>query len=96
MSKNVFRKIGEIKEIINCFFANADMEENNIVLVNKNNKYNVIVFNLDFNYSWSYNNGLAIHIRDTENEIDISVKSVKEDEDDLDTLYLNNYMLTIL
>lgn len=96
MSKNVFRKISEIKEIVGCFFANADVEENNIVLVNKNDKDNVIVLERGFDYYWNCDNGLAIHIRDKENEIDIPLDNVREDEDDFDTIYLNNYMLTVL
>ncbi|WP_346889158.1 hypothetical protein [Clostridium sp. UBA1056] len=96
MNKNVTRKINEIKETVNCFFANADVEENNVVLVNKNDEDNVIVFERGFNYYWSNNNGLAIHIGDIENKIDIPVSNVEEDECDLDTLYLDNYMLTVL
>ena len=96
MMKNVFRKINEMKEIVDCFFANADLEGDNVVLVNKNDRDEFMVLERDFKYSWSYDGGLAIHIVDGENNINIPINSVKEDEEDMDSLYINNYMLTVL
>lgn len=95
MSKNVFRKIKEVKEVVNCFLANADVEEDNVVIDNQH-KDEVIVFNDDFSWNWSNHNGLTLHIWDAENKIDIPLKSVKEDEDDFDRLYTKDYLLTIL
>lgn len=91
----IFSKLNEMKEIVNCFFANADLEGDNVVLVNKNDRDDVKVLDLDFKYFWSYNNGLTIHIRDKENKIDININNVVE-LDNGDMLDLGEFVLDIM
>lgn len=85
----------EIIEIVNCYFANADIEDEDVVLVNKNDKDDVTVLERGFKYYWSYNNALSIHIRDGVNKIDINIDNVIE-SDDGDILDLGQFILDIL
>lgn len=97
MMKNVFKRINEIKEVVNCFFANADTEGDNVVLVNKDNRNDVMVLERDFRYAWEHEYCLNIHIVDGENNIIKSIYNINNVvEVDMDKLYLDNYILTVL
>lgn len=79
--KNMCKKmLEECKEVINCFFANADVEDYDVVLVDKADEENVIVLNKNFGWKYSYSKsmGLALHMKDKENKIDINVEHVIE------------------
>ena len=88
----VFRKISDMKEIIDYYFANADTDNCNVVLVGKQDKDNIIVFSRNLKYKWKQRNlnGIGIHIWDEENKIDIRFNSVKEHDDNFDILTLDD------
>jgi hypothetical protein len=92
MSKNVFRKISDIKEIINCFLVDI-LENEDSLVINHQEKIVIVVLDRDFDWNWKKN---IITLKDKENEASIKVRRVREDEESLDELYINNYMLTIL
>jgi hypothetical protein len=92
MSKNVFRKISDIKEIINCFLVEI-LENEDSLVINHQEKIGIVVLDRDFHWNWNKN---TITLKDKENEASIKVRRVREDEESLDELYINNYMLTIL
>ena len=90
MSKNVFRKISDIKEIINCFLVEI-LENEDSLVINHQEKIGIVVLDRDFDWNWKKN---TITLKDKENEASIKVRRVREDEESLDELYINNYMLT--
>ena len=92
MSKNVFRKISDIKEIINCFLVEI-LENEDSLVINHQEKIGIVVLDRDFDWNWKKN---TITLKDKENEASIKVRRVREDEESLGELYINNYMLTIL
>lgn len=98
MSKNLFenviKNVEDIKLSINCFLVNILEDEDNLVVDNKEED-DVIVFNSNINWKWS-NNGLGLHIWDSENKVDIAVNSLTEDEDSFDRIYVGNLLLTVL
>lgn len=55
MSKNVFKKLSEIKEIVNCFVVDEFEQGSNIILVNKGDEENVTFIDDIENYSWKGN-----------------------------------------
>jgi|GEM_PF-2333766 len=93
--KNVIKNVEDIKLSINCFLVNILEDESNLVLDNQE-KDEVVVFNSDVNWKWSNQNGLVIHIWDKENTISIPVNQISEDEESFDRLYTKDYMFTIL
>ena len=86
----------ECKEIINLFLVINLEEDNSIVFVDKNDSENVIVFNSDVNWKWSSQDGLAIHIWDKENNININIDNVVEDYDDFNRLDIGKWILDVM
>lgn len=93
----IIKKIEEVRDTIDLFLVQVLQNNDNLVIDNQDDNDDVIVFSSDINWKWS-NDNLNIHIRDRENQVNIQVDNVEEDEDedDLDTIYLNDYMLTVL
>jgi len=86
----------ECREIINLFLVVNLEEDNSIVLVDKEDSENVIVFNSDVNWKWSSKDGLAIHIWNRECNVDINIDNVVEDEDDFDRLDIGDWILDVM
>ena len=86
MSKNVFKKLSEIKEIVNCFLAME--EDSNVILVNKINEEEVIFVAEPYEYDW---NGNILTIAGRE----IRISSLKE-LDFGDRLDIGKYVLQVL
>lgn len=55
MSKNVFKKLSEIKEIVNCFVVDEYEQGSNIILVNKGDEDDVTFIDNIESYSWKGN-----------------------------------------
>lgn len=87
----------EIIETVDCYFANADTEGDNVVLVNKNDRDEFMVLERDFKYAWEHEICLNIHIVDMENNIIKSIYNITNVvEVDMDTLDLGKWELTIM
>jgi|GEM_PF-2800468 len=75
----------EIVEIVDLFLVDVVESGYNVVLVDKNNEDNVIIFNRDIKWKWNYDDVLEIHIWDSENSINIKIDNVVElDDEELD------------
>jgi hypothetical protein len=93
---SIIKKIEEIKEVMDLFLVEVLENKDNLVLDNQNNEDGVKVFDDNINWSWSNRDNLELHIWDSENKISIPVKSVEEDEESFDRIYVDNLLLTVL
>jgi len=93
--KNVIKNVEDIMLSMDLFLVQILEGEDNLVLDNQNED-DVIVFNSNINWSWSNDNGMRLHIWDSENKVDIAVNELEEDEDSFDRLYVDNLLLTVM
>lgn len=93
--KNVIKNVEDIMLSMDLFLVQILEGEDNLVLDNQNED-DVIVFNSNINWSWSNDNGMRLHIWDSENKVDIAVNSLTEDEEDFDRLYVGNLLMTVM
>lgn len=88
----VFNKTSEIKEIIDVYLVNAYEDGQNVVLIDKHDDDNVIIFSNNLRYKWKEDNldSIGLHMRDRENNIEIKIMSIEECPEDLDVLISDN------
>lgn len=89
MSKNVFEKLSEIKEIVSCFMVDEFEQGSNIILVNKGDEDDVTFIDDIESYSWK---GNMLRIDGKE----MKINSLKELGCFGESLDLGEYILQVL
>ena len=86
----------ECKEIIDLFLVVNLEEGNSIVLVDKNDSEDVVVFNDDVKWKWNDEDGLEIHIWNGECSININIENIIEMDDDKLDIIGSQWMLDVM
>jgi len=89
------KNVEDIMLSMDLFLVNILEGEDNLVIDNQNED-DVVVFNSNFDWIWSNDDRLAIHIWDGQNKVSVVVNQITEDEDSFDRLYVDNLLLTVM